>query len=116
MEPQTSNTVMKDHDLLIEINTRQQDMMRELQGLKQDFWKEIANLRSDISSLERNKLNVAEGEKMLATALVNAERAHTSFDKRLTLQETALDSIKKYIWIGMGMLMVIQIIIQYFLK
>lgn len=76
-----------DHDLLVKINTIQEIMVRDIKEIKEGTAKDIADLKRD--KADKTELNE-------------------------TKQDVA--DLKKYLYMGIGALTVIQLLVTYYLK
>ena len=86
----TQTLNMSDHDLLIVVHTKMDRVQGDIREIKD-------NLSGRIAMLEAHKLDKIEAEKILKSALEQAEGIHKDHEIRIRGHEKALEDVDKKI-------------------
>lgn len=121
---QKSNIDLKDHDLLIRVDTKVDGLGREISGIRND-------LAGRLGKVENNKVDKEDFENFKKTLFLDQQKAEIvakqafeeyrkTIDKELTAGASSMktmsdniDSLKKFMYLTMGIAIAAQFIIPF---
>ena len=95
----------EERDILIRLNTRVEDLITSL-AKKDDI------LAKDIGGLQQGKVDKSE----MATHCANDAKDFERLDEITDEHEKKIDSLNKYLWVGVGALAVLQFLAPYIIN